>query len=201
MLTLIHAPMSRSGRIVWLLEELGAEYEIRYVSIRRWDGSGAADDNNPHPHKQVPALMHDKALITESTAIALYLTDLFAKSEMGRPQGHSERGAYLSWLAYYSGVIEPTGTAFISGLTQGNPNLQKGYRAMCEHVTGTLERQPYLLGDRISAVDLLLGGALSWMRKLLPDSAAVDRYVQTLTVRPALVRAREIDSKPDGFHD
>ena len=44
MLTLIHAPQSRSSRIVWLLEELGADYEIRYVSIRRWDGSGGPDD-------------------------------------------------------------------------------------------------------------------------------------------------------------
>ncbi|WP_438747607.1 glutathione S-transferase family protein [Pararhizobium sp. O133] len=201
MLTLIHAPMSRSGRMVWLLEELGVQYDIRYVSIRRRDGSGAPDDDNPHPHKQVPALLHDKALITESTAITLYLSDLFPKSDMGRPQGDAGRGAYLSWLAYYAGVIEPTGTAFISGMTQSNPNLEKGYRDMCRHVTGTLERQPYLLGDRISAVDLLLGGALAWMRRLLPESVAVDRYVQTLTARPALVRAREIDSKPDGFHD
>lgn len=59
MLTLIHAPLSRSSRIIWLLEELGAEYEIRYVDIRRWDGSGGPDENNPHPHKQVPALLHD----------------------------------------------------------------------------------------------------------------------------------------------
>ncbi|HTO33491.1 MAG TPA: glutathione S-transferase [Pararhizobium sp.] len=201
MLTLIHAPMSRSGRMVWLLEELGAEYDVRYVSIRRRDGSGAPDDNNPHPHKQVPALLHDKALITESAAITLYLTDLFPKSGMGRPQGHAERGAYLSGLAYYAGVIEPMGTAFVSGMTQSNPNLEKGYRDMCQHVTSTLERQPFLLGDRISAVDLLLGGALSWMRRVLPESAGVDRYLQTLTARPALARAREVDSKPDGFHD
>ncbi len=40
MLTLIHAPLSRSSRIIWLLEELGADYDIRYVDIRRWDGSG-----------------------------------------------------------------------------------------------------------------------------------------------------------------
>lgn len=201
MLTLIHAPQSRSGRILWLLEELGAEYEVRYVSIRRWDGSGGPDENNPHPHKQVPALLHNGALVTESTAITQYLTDIFPDSDMGRRQDDPERGAYLSWLAYYSGVIEPAGTAFISGLTQANPDLAKGYEAMCAHVVGTLDRQPYLLGDRISGVDLLLGGALAWMRKLLPESISVDRYVEGLTARPALARAREIDSRPDGFHD
>jgi len=201
MLTLIHAPMSRSGRILWLLEELGAEYDIRYVSIRRRDGSGGPDDNNPHPHKQVPALLHNGALITESTAVAQYLTELYPDCEMGRPVGHSERGAYLSWLAYYAGVIEPCGTAFISGMTQSNPVLAKGYEEMCAHVVATLDKQPYLLGTTVSAVDLMLGGALSWMRRLLPESISVDRYVQTLMARPALARAREIDSKPDGFHD
>lgn len=201
MLTLFHAPMSRSGRILWLLEELGAEYDVRYVSIRRWNGSGGPDDNNPHPHKQVPALLHNGVLVTESTAISQYLTELYPGSEMGRSTGHPERGAYLSWLAYYAGVIEPCGTAFISGMTQSNPNLARGYEEMCAHVIATLDKQPYLLGAQVSAADLMLGGALSWMRKLLPDSGSVDRYVQTLTSRPALARAREIDAKPDGFHD
>ncbi len=201
MLTLFHAPMSRSSRMLWLLEELGAEYEVRYVSIRRRDGSGGPDEANPHPHKQVPALLHGKTLITESSAITLYLTDLFPDSPLGRPIGHAERGPYLSWLAYYSGVIEPMATMNFTGLTASNPAFAKGYEDMAVHVIGTLSKQPYLLGDHISAADILLGSALGWMRRLLPENEAVDRYAATVNARPALVRAREIDSKPDGFHD
>ncbi|WP_275783412.1 glutathione S-transferase family protein [Pararhizobium gei] len=201
MLTLFHAPQSRSGRILWLLEELGAEYNVRYVSIRRFDGSGGPDETNPHPHKQVPALLHDGELVTESTAITQYLTELFPDSGMGRPLGHPERGAYLSWLAYYAGVIEPMGTAFLSGLAQNNANLARGYEDMCAHVVATLDRHPFLLGDKVSGADVMLGGALAWMRRLLPESVSVDRYVHELTARPALARAREIDSRPDGFHD
>ncbi len=201
MLTLIHAPRSRSSRIIWLLEELGAEYEIRYVSIRRWDGSGGPDDNNPHPHKQVPALLHNGALITESTAVTQYLVELYPQSELGRPPGHPERGAYLSWLAYYAGVIEPSGSTFLSGVAAGNPALLKVYEDMCMHVVETLTKQPFLLGNTVSAVDLLLVSALTWMRKLLPDSPVVDQYVQSMIERPALARARALDVKPDGFHD
>ncbi len=201
MLTLIHAPQSRSSRIIWLLEELGAEYEVRYVSIRRRDGSGGPDDNNPHPHKQVPALLHNGALVTESTAVVQYLTELYPKSELARPPGHPERGAYLSWLAYYAGVIEPSGSAFLSGVAAGHPPLLKIYEDMCLHVVETLTKQPFLLGKKVSAVDLLLVSALTWMRKLLPDSSVVDQYVQSMTARPALARARAVDSKPDGFHD
>lgn len=201
MLTLIHAPMSRSSRMIWLLEELGAEYEIRYVSIRRRDGSGGPDEANPHPHKQVPALLHGKTLVTESMAVTLYLTDLFPDSSLGRPVGHAERGAYLSWLAYYAGVVEPMATAHLTGVTAANPMMAEGYADMAAHVVDTLSRQPYLLGEHISAVDILLGSALSWMRAILPESEAVDRYVAVVNARPALSRAREIDSKPDGFHD
>ncbi|ASY63650.1 hypothetical protein SJ05684_c22090 [Sinorhizobium sojae CCBAU 05684] len=201
MLTLIHAPLSRSSRIIWLLEEIGAEFEIRYVDIRRWDGSGGPDENNPHPHKQVPALLHNGALIWESVAVVQYLTDLYPDSGLGRPPGHPERGAYLSWLAYYAGVIEPAASAHVAGVTANNPVLARLHTEMCAHVIDVLTRQPYLIGERMSAADLLLASALQWMRGILPDSEVIDRYVRVVTDRPALLRAREIDSRPSGFHD
>jgi glutathione S-transferase len=49
MLTLFHAPKSRSTRMIWLLEELGAPYEIRTVDVVRPTGGGR-DPANPHPH-------------------------------------------------------------------------------------------------------------------------------------------------------
>ena len=110
MLTLFHAPQSRSSRFIWLLEELGAKYEIRYVDIPRMDGTGAPDPSNPPPDKKVPALTHDDALVTESAAIALYLTDLHPEAGIGASVGDAKRGPYLSWLAYYGGVIEPVVT-------------------------------------------------------------------------------------------
>jgi glutathione S-transferase len=51
MLTLFHAPRSRSTRFLWLLEELGATYEVKVVDIHRSvSGTGARDPANPHPH-------------------------------------------------------------------------------------------------------------------------------------------------------
>ena len=59
MLSLFHAPDSRSSRFIWLLEELGVEHEIVYCDIPRRSGRGAPDPRNPHPEKRVPALVHD----------------------------------------------------------------------------------------------------------------------------------------------
>ena len=79
MLTLIHAPMSRSSRILWLIDEMGIAdlITIKTVDIVRSDGTGRSDPANPHPEHKVPVLFHDDTMITESGAIMLYLTACF----------------------------------------------------------------------------------------------------------------------------
>jgi glutathione S-transferase len=116
MLTLYHSPKSRSSRFIWLLEELGARYQVEYVTIARQDGSDGPDSRNPHPDKKVPALIHDGVLVTESAAIAPYLTDLYPKAGIGPQVGDPTRGPYLAWLAYYAGVIEPVLVTKFSGV-------------------------------------------------------------------------------------
>ena len=127
MLTLYHAPQSRSSRILWLLEELGADYELVITDIPRQDGSGAADPRNPHPDKKVPALVHDGVLITESIAIIQYLADLYPKAGLAPPSAIRLRGPYLTWLAYYAGVVEPVVTFHFAGLGE-HPLLQRTFR-------------------------------------------------------------------------
>ena len=107
MLTLVHAPRSRSSRFLWLLEEIGEPYDIQYVSIRRVDGSGALDPTTPHPHGKVPFLKDHASTVSEQTAIALYLADKFPEAHLGPAIGDPARGAFLTALAYYSGVLEP----------------------------------------------------------------------------------------------
>ena len=106
MLTVYHAPGSFSSRVLWLLEELGADYHIERVRYPQPDGS-QADPRNPHPHGYTPVLVHDGQLVTETGAIALYLTDLFPQSPVGVPVGHPLRARYLTWLFYQVGLTEP----------------------------------------------------------------------------------------------
>ena len=95
MITLYHAPKSRSTRMIFLLEEIGAPYEIKIVTIRRGDGSGAADIHNPHPHAKVPAIRHGNEIVFESSAIVAYLTDAFRKSA-SRPNRASRAAVPIS---------------------------------------------------------------------------------------------------------
>lgn len=185
MLTLFHAPESRSGRIVWLLEELGADYEMKLCTITRWDGSGGRDAANPHPDGKVPALLHGETLVTESLAIALYLTDLLPQAGLGFGPGDARRGDYLTWLAFVAGEFEPSLWAAMEGATEKEGPARTRYDAAMARVIGALEKGPYMMGERFTAVDVMLGGALAWARKFAPPSELIDAYVARIVGRPA----------------
>ena len=196
MLTLHHAPQSRSSRILWLLEELGTDYELVITDIPRMDGSGAADPHNPHPDKKVPALVHDGTVITESIAIIQYLADLHPEAGLAPSIGDAARGPYLTWLAYYAGVVEPVVTFNYAGLAD-NELLQRTFRdgaAVQRRIAAALDANPYLLGDRFSAADLLFASMGHYMRDAMPPGQRVDDYLQRCGSRPALARAQAKDA-------
>ena len=198
MLTLYHFPQSRSGSIVWLLEEIGAPYETKIVDIRRADGAGARDPANPHPHGKVPALVHDGQTVFESSAIALYLTDLFPEAKMGPRVGDPKRGEYLSWLAYRTGVMEP---AFIErrfGIKHVYGAMGWGPPEEVEEVlNATLAKRKYFLGDEFSAADVMLGGGVNFMLlfKMITETPVLKEYAARITARPAFKKMMERDTK------
>ena len=189
MLTLFHAPWSRSSRLVWLIEELGADCDIRYCDIVRGDGTGARDPANPHPDGKVPALMHDGALITESGAIAVYLSGLYPQAGLGFPVGSTERGRLLTWMFWASGEMEPAFWGAISGQIDADPLARRRYDQVCDRLIEALWEGPWLMGDRFTVADVIIGSALMWGRRHLPDSPVFDRYIARLNQRPAKIRA------------
>ncbi len=196
MLTLFHAPWSRSSRLVWLLEETGAPYDICYCEIVRSDGSGGRDPRNPHPDGKVPALLHDDVLVTESIAVALYLTELFPDAGLGAPVGSPERGAFLTWMAWVAGEMEPAFWAKISGATRTDPQAQARYDAVLARLFDALERGPFLMGQRFTAVDVMVGSALAWARDFIPASPVVDAWLERVLERPANAMATAKDGTP-----
>jgi glutathione S-transferase len=199
MITLFHRPKTRSSRFLWLLEELGAPYEIRLVSTRSRDGTGAIDPANPHPHGKVPAIRDsdDGTVVFESPAIALYLTDKFPKAGIGPTVGDRGRGAYLSWLSYYTGVLEP---AFMSKFMNvevpvGTAGWVKVEEAM-PFVIKTLTAGPFILGEKFSGADILYATtfAMFGTSPMLPKSEVIGEYVQRCLERPAHARAQQKDN-------
>src|SRR5205814_2858875 len=127
-----------------------------------------------------------------SAAIALYLTDKFPVAGIGPVVGDTKRGAYLTWLAYYAGVMEP---AFVSAFMQAEvPRGTAGWvktNEVMELINATLSKSPYILGEKFSAADILLGTTFKLFMgsPLLPKTDLLEAYVARVAGRPAYGRA------------
>jgi len=194
MITLFHAPKSRSSRFIFLLEELGAPYEIKIVNIRRGDGSGALDDANPHPHGKVPAIRHGSETVFESPAIVAYLADAFPDAGLAPRPGQAGRGAYLTMLAYYGDVLEP---AFVSkflkvSVPRGTAGWVEVDEAMA-FIDKTLTAHPYIAGDKFTGADILYATTFGLFAQnpMMPKLASIDAYVKRVLDRPAYARAQK----------
>jgi len=197
MITLYHHPKTRSSRFIFLLEELGAPYEIRQVTLRRADGTGSVDPANPHPHGKVPAISDDGVAVFESSAIALYLTDKFPGNGIGPVVGDPKRGPYVSFLAYYGSVLEP---AFMSKfMNMPVPRGTAGWVVVEEamdFIIKTLSAGPYLLGEKFSAADVLYATTfgLFGASPMMPKTPVIEGYVKRCLERPAYGRAQARDN-------
>jgi glutathione S-transferase len=198
MITLYHSPQTRSGSIVWLLEELEVPYQTKIVDFRRADGSGSRDASNPHPHGKVPALVDGDETVFEGSAIALFLTDKYRTKKLGPAAGDPTRGEYLSWLAYRPGVMEPA-------LLSRRFEIKHVYGAMgwapADEVEEVLNRhlasRQYFLGDTFSALDILLGGGLHFliMAKMVKDTPVLQAYSARITDRSAYRKMMQTDKR------
>ncbi len=198
MITFYHAPLTRSSRVLALLAAMDVldQVDIRDVSIPRTDGTGRRDPANPHPEGKVPLLVHDGVTIWESAAILLYLTDLFPDSGLGVPVGDPERGRYLSWLAWYAGVMEPALIHDAAGLS--HPFLSATFRGPAEirdRLSAALNEGPWLVADRYTAADLLVSSPYLWFQDLDPGCERIKDWVARCAAHPARLAALEMDGK------
>jgi glutathione S-transferase len=196
MMTLIHAPHSRSTRILSLIEEMGLRdrIDIRTVNIPRQDGTGHRDPANPHPEGKVPVLLDGDTMITESGAIMLYLTQRFPGAGLAPRPDEAGWARYLTWMVWYGSVMEPVLILQAAGIT--HPWLTAALRGPDQaavRIRAALEQGPWLLGDRFSAADVLVHSPYSYFPDATPDDPLIRDWVARCVARPARARAAAAD--------
>lgn len=197
MLKVYHSPQTRSSRLIWLLEEVGADYQIEYVTIRRQDGSGAPDPANKHPSKQVPAIEHNGQVICESPIIFSYVCELYPKAGLAPRVGDPKRAEFVSWLGLYAAVLEPVITAKFRNPDGLTDTQAAAYDALHAAWTNALRNGSYMLGEEFTAIDILFGSLLMFFRSSMPEAIIYDQWVERISQRPALIRSRYKDAPPN----
>jgi glutathione S-transferase len=198
-LTLYHAAPSRSSIVRWMLEEIGEPYDLHLLSLKKGENREPAY-LAVNPMGKVPALRHGDVVVTEAAAICLYLADAFPQAGLTVPVGDPRRGPFLKWLFFSPGCLEPAVTDRAFKRAEEPPRGALGYGdydTTMDVVAKAVEPGPYLLGEKFSAADVVIGSTLRWgmMFKLIPERTEFVAYTGRLAKRPALQRAQAKDQE------
>lgn len=195
-LILYHSPRSRSRGARMLLEELGADYEVRAFDLTTGQHR-APEFLAMNPLGKVPTLRHGDVVVTEQVAVYLYAAELYPEAGLSPAVGDPLRGPYLRWMAFYGSCFEPAVVDHSMGRAPAaySTSPYGDFDTVMAAINAQLANGPYLLGDRLTAADVLWGAALDWITtfKLMPETPVVRAYIDRILERPAIQRAQAAD--------
>jgi glutathione S-transferase len=211
-LTVHYLNNSRAQRLVWLLEELGLQYEIKYYQ-RGPDMRAPKELKAIHPLGKSPVLEDDGVVIAESGAIFDYLLEKYGAGRLVPAAGTDEHLRYRYWMDYAEGsampllvmklifgmipnrvpfFMRPFAKTISSGIAQQmiNPQLKDNV-ALWER---ELARDGWFAGKDFSAADIIMSFpviALGSRGGYGPQDTAIQAYIAAIKQRPAYVAAAE----------
>ena len=201
-ITFFYAPHSRANAVRVLLEELRLPYNLHVLNMQAGEQRRAAY-MAVNPMGKVPAIQHRGVLITELVAVLLYLADL-PPARLAPALGDPLRGPYLRWMVFYNSCFEPAlGDRFMK--VTPSP-MQAGYGdfdTMFSTLIAQLRAGPYILGEHLTAADILWATSLRFMTQfnMLPATTEVQRYVAHVCARPSFAKVQEAETALVAEHE
>ena len=199
MLKLHHAPNSRAGRILWLLEELELPYEINSMKFHPSDLK-SDEHRSRHPLGRIPVLEDEEVIIYESGAIVEYILARHAPGKLKPAITSKLFPSYLQWFHYCEGMVMPAMNTIVVQtiiLPEERRNaeiLGQAQRLLSKSlipVNESLENKKYLIGD-FSAVDIMLGHSLYMSKQLKCVNEKLSNilnYLSKIEARPCFQKA------------
>lgn len=196
MIKLYHLPRTRSVRIIWLLEELGLDYE---VEILTGDTKSAPAFLKISPFGKVPAIEDGDLVLTESVAIVQYILSEYGKGRLHPPVDSKDYAKFLQWLNFGEATLmQPIAEVIVNKLFRPEEhqhqfsidNGTKNFSDMARVIDGVLANSDYLVGDAFTAADIVTGYSLNVADMLglisaIDDIAHLRDYIDRLRSREA----------------
>jgi glutathione S-transferase len=194
---LYHQPRSRSTRVLWLAEEAGAQLDV--VVIAR-EEKGTDEYRKMHPLGRSPAYVEEGGPVFESAALCLHLADRHPEAGLIGDLGSHERALHYQWCFFAMTELESplvdaarqvwkdSGDADPEIVAAALGRFEKGAGVVAAALAGG----EYLVANRFSVADVVVGGVLTFARmsELVPElPPGIAAYVDALEARPARLRA------------
>lgn len=182
----------RPLRIIWVLEEVGAPYEL--VVMTREEGS-TEEHRARHPLGRVPVVEDEEGFLFESAALCLHAGDLHPEAGLMPPLGTHDRALVYQWACFAPAELEPP--LFQSWtLAEKDPDraaeARKRFFSATDAVAAALDGADFLVGDRFTVADVMVGSALLFTTRAgIADQLSADltEYLGRLGQRPAFQSA------------
>jgi glutathione S-transferase len=199
MLVVHHLNDSRSQRILWLLEELGAPYEIKNYQRDATTRLAPPELKEVHPLGKSPVITDGGETIAESGAVVDYIVRKYGKGRLAPAAGSADAEKYNEWLHYAEGsaMLPLMLNMYVARLGEAGAPLQPRIASeMANHlgyVDGALAGRDWLVGDDISAADI----QMSFVGEVGRAMGQADKYpnikawVERFQARPAYIAALE----------
>jgi glutathione S-transferase len=193
MMKLYGAPPTRALRVIWLLNELGLEYEMLPVDVSQGENQ-QQDFLTLNPAGKVPVLVDGTLVITESVAIQLYLADKNPQAGF-IPEALEDRAQMYRWLFFLVTEIEQplwriARHTFLYPEEKRLPQDVDLARQECVEMVAVLERhmkeREFMVGDRLSVADFNAAYILDWANeeKMLDGTPRLREYLRSMYARP-----------------
>ncbi len=203
-LQLHHLNRSRSERLIWLLEELGVEYDL--VRYKRDPQVNLAPPalGDIHPMGKAPLLVHDGQVIAESGAIALHLLEKFDPEYRLHPAPTApNRATFFEWLHGAEGAVflPFLMNTYLSATGLEDSLLSQYMAGEREKALGAIEAclnaRPYFSGEDFSAADIMMGFQLEAAEERggLPKDSPVHGWLERVRARDGHKRMRAITAE------
>ena len=197
MITVHHLNESRSQRVLWLLEELGVPYEIKFYARDATTRLAPPELMTVHPLGKSPVLEDGGQTIIESGAIVDYLIRHHGKGRLQPAVGTTDFEVYNQWLHYAEGsaMLPLLLKLYVSRLGEAGAPLQPRIDSeLANHlgyVNASLADREWLVGGELSGADIQMSFVGEAARGLRASYPHLDAWVKRFQQRPAYRRALE----------
>jgi glutathione S-transferase len=201
MLTIHHLRIGRSIFAVWLLEELGLEYELKEYLRDPETMRAPPELKQVHPLGKSPVIDDGGLVLSESGAITAYLLEKYDAEGQFSPSRDdlANWAEYIQWLHYAEGSVFTPLMMKLLTLRSGEPQpLLDGFSEPeialhFGHISNQLGDKAFILGDTISGADfgITYMASMAQALGLLEPYPVLAAYVERNTARPAFLRAIE----------
>jgi glutathione S-transferase len=208
MITIYHLATSRSERVIWLMEELGLQYNLERFA-REPNMMAPPALREIHPLGKSPTIRDGDTVLVESGAILEYIIHRHGQGRLAVPVSSPDYPRYLQWMHFAEGsamtqlLLNLFLGGMIPGVDQSSPMvamMKERTTSMLRYIDDELRARPYFAGESFTAADIMMtypyGIVTGFLKPDMAQYPNTKAYLDRIGQRPAYRKAMAIANPP-----